>query len=139
MDHLPGPSLYEIELYGNPINEPAQAWADWLCKTEQYLLQEHPWAVQGRGANLQAVTKPLVPTKTGQTWKKGKPAYWEQLKVRFQLAQKQPATTNKGRSRVSRRPPMTCASIGWGRRHGANSWTRVTIGTSIVIHAQLTS
>ena len=36
-----------VELYGNPPNAAAQAWADWLSKTEQYLLQERPWAAQG--------------------------------------------------------------------------------------------
>lgn len=42
-------------------------------------MYKHRWAAQGRGASLQAVVKPLVPTKTGYTWKKGKPAYREQL------------------------------------------------------------
>ena len=53
---------FEIELYGIPPNEQAKQWADWVSCTEQYLLQEHPWAAQGRGSNLQAVTKPLVST-----------------------------------------------------------------------------
>ena len=50
---------YELYLYGNPTNEAAQPWADWISKTEQYLLQEHPWAAQGRGTNLQAIKKTL--------------------------------------------------------------------------------
>ena len=33
---------YELYLYGNPTNEAAQPWADWISKPEQYLLQEHP-------------------------------------------------------------------------------------------------
>ena len=87
---------YELELYGNPPNDPAKQWADWISCTEQYLLQEHPWAAQGRGATLQVVTKPLIPTKATTTWKRGKPAFWEQLKVRFQLAMKQAANTTAG-------------------------------------------
>ena len=35
---------FEIELYGIPPNEQAKQWADWVSCTEQYLLQEHPWA-----------------------------------------------------------------------------------------------
>lgn len=85
-----------VELYGNPPNGPAQAWADSISKTEQYLLQEHPWAPQGRGSNLQAVTKPLMPHPKGQTWKKGKPAYWEQLRAVFHLALQQPETSCTG-------------------------------------------
>ena len=87
---------YELELYGNILNKPAQEWADWISKTEQYLLQEHPWAAQGRGSNLHTVTNPLMPHPKGQTWKKGKPAFWEQLKARFQLALQQPDTYLKG-------------------------------------------
>ena len=86
----------KICLYDNPTNAAAQHWADWLSKTEQYLLQERPWAAQGRGVNLQAVAKPLVPTTPTQTWRKGKPAFWEQLKARFQLALQQPETTKHG-------------------------------------------
>ena len=48
-----------VELYGNPPNQPAQARAHWLSKTEQYLLQENPWAAQGRGYQLQVVAKPF--------------------------------------------------------------------------------
>ena len=81
---------FEIELYGIPPNGQAQKWADWISCTEQYLLQEHPWAAQGRGASLRVIIKPLVSTKITTTWKKGKPAFWEQLQVRFQLAVKQP-------------------------------------------------
>ena len=87
---------YEIELYGIPPNEQAQKWADWISCTEQYLLQEHPWAAQGRGASLKVSIKPLVSTQISTTWKKGKPAFWEQLKARFQLAMKQPATVQTG-------------------------------------------
>ena len=60
-----------VELYGNPPNGASQAWADWFSKTEQYLLQEHPWAAQGRGYHLEAVTKPLMPHPKGHTWRKG--------------------------------------------------------------------
>lgn len=87
---------FEIELYGNPPNALTQRWADWISCTEQYLLQEHPWAAQGRGASLQAVIKPLVFTKITTTWKRGRPAFWEQLQVRFQLAVKQPTTMTAG-------------------------------------------
>ena len=52
-------TAHELELYGNPPNSTAKRWADWVSCTEQYLLQEHPWAAQGRGANLTAVFKPL--------------------------------------------------------------------------------
>ena len=92
---------FEVELYGNPPIALAQKWADWISCTEQYLLQEHPRAAQGRGANLQVVVKPLVSTKTTTAWKKGKPAYWEQLKIRFQLAVKQPQTMTTGPIRGS--------------------------------------
>ena len=70
---------FEIELYGIPPNAQAQQWADWLSCTEQYLLQEHPWA-EGRGANLRVAIKPLVSTKITTTWKKGKPAFWNNSK-----------------------------------------------------------
>ena len=87
---------FEIELYGIPPNGQAQKWADWISCTEQYLLQEHPWAAQGRGASLRVIIKPLVSTKITTTWKKGKPAFWEQLQVRFQLAVEQPSTMQAG-------------------------------------------
>ena len=87
---------FEIELYGNPPNASSQKWADWISCTEQYLLQEHPWAAQGRGATLQVVMKPLVTPKLTTTWRRGKPAVWEQLQVRFQLAVKQPSTMTAG-------------------------------------------
>ena len=37
-----------------------------------------------------------APRKTIATWKRGKPAFWEQLKIRFQLALKQPPQQAKG-------------------------------------------
>ena len=77
-----------VELYGNPPNKPAQAWADWLSKTEQYLLQENPWAAQG-GLHL-------VPQAKAHTWRKGRPAYWEQLRAVLHLALQQPVTTCTG-------------------------------------------
>ena len=40
--------------------------------------------------------KPLAPCTTVTTWKRGKPAFWEQLKIRFQLALKQPQQQAKG-------------------------------------------
>ena len=67
-------TAYELELYGVPPNQPAQAWADWVSKAEQYLLQENPWAPQGRGSNLRAVHKPLVAQAAKHNWKRGKPA-----------------------------------------------------------------
>ena len=85
-----------VELYGNPPNQPAQAWADWLSKTEQYLLQENPWAAQGRGYQLQAVTKPLVPQAKAHTWRKGWPAFWDQLRAVLHLALQQTETTCTG-------------------------------------------
>ena len=42
------------------------------------------------------VIKPLVTPKVNSTWKRGKPAFWEQLQVRFQLAVKQPTTMTGG-------------------------------------------
>ena len=86
----------QVELYGNPPNKPAQAWADWLSKTEQYLLQENPWAAQGRGYQLQVVIKPLVPQTKAHAWRKGRPAFWEQLKAVLQLAIQLPADSHKG-------------------------------------------
>ena len=64
--------------------------ADWVSITEQYLLQQHSWAAQGRASNLQAVHQPLTPSKAGPMWKKGKPAYWEQLQARLNIIQHQP-------------------------------------------------
>ena len=52
--------------------------------------------LQGRGANLRAVTKPLLPLGPTRTWRKGRPAYWEQLRARFQLAIKQLAEVQHG-------------------------------------------
>ena len=89
-------TAHDLELYGNPPNETAQQWADWVSCTEQYLLQEHAWAAQGREASLRATFKPLAPCTTVTTWKRGKPAFWEQLKIRFQLALKQPQQQAKG-------------------------------------------
>ena len=82
-------TAYELDLYGNPANDTAQKWAD-------YLLQEHPWAAQGRGSSLRACHKPLAPCNTVTTWKRGRPAFWEQLKGRFQLALKQPPQQLRG-------------------------------------------
>ena len=87
---------HTVELYGNPPNKPAQAWADWLSKTEQYLLQENPWAAQGRGYQLQVVTKPLVPQTKAHTWRKGRPAFREQLRAVLQLALQLPADSHRG-------------------------------------------
>ena len=87
---------HNIELYGIPPNPAAQSWADWLSKTEQYLLQEHPWAAQGRGHHLQAVTKPLMLQPKGHTWRKAKVAFWDQLRAIFHLALQQPAIVHTG-------------------------------------------
>ena len=87
---------FEICLYDIPVNDKAQAWADWISSTEQYLLQEHPWAAQGRGGNLRVLIKPLVAPKPGGTWKKGKVAFWDQLQARFRLALQQPPTQAGG-------------------------------------------
>ena len=85
-----------LDLYGIPPNEAAQAWADWLSKTEQYLLQENPWAAQGRGHHLQAVTKPLMLQPKGHTWRKGRPAFWDQIKAVFHLALQTPPDFHSG-------------------------------------------
>ena len=69
----------EVLLYDTMPNQSAKSLADWVSITEQYLLQQHPWAPQGRASNLQAEYKPLTSPKAGPIWKKGKPAYWEQL------------------------------------------------------------
>ena len=87
---------HELNLYDIPVNTAAQQWANWISVTEQYLLQEHPWAAQGRGSNLRVTIKPLTTPKTGGTWKKGKAAFWEQLQARFRLAQQQPLTQPGG-------------------------------------------
>ena len=57
---------------------------------QKYLLQENPWAAQGRGYQLQVVTKPQVPQAKPHTWRKGRPAFWEQLRAIFHLALQQP-------------------------------------------------
>lgn len=111
-----------VELYGNPPNDPAQAWADWISK----LVQEHPWAPQGRGSNLHAAHKPLMPRPKGQSWKKGKPAFGEQLRARFHLALQQPDTCTTGPIRGFTGKPT---SIGWELPPRDSSLTRVTIGT----------
>ena len=78
-------------LYESPPNEGARGLADWVSITEQYLLQQHPWAPQGRAANLTTQHQPLVPTKAGGIWRKGKAAYWEQIQARLNLIEHQPA------------------------------------------------
>ena len=78
-------------LYESPPNEAARGLANWVSATEQYLLQQHPWAPQGRAANLTTQHQPLVPTKAGGIWKKGKAAYWEQIQARLNLIEHQPA------------------------------------------------
>ena len=75
----------DLQLYDAEPNPSARPLADWVSITEQYLLQQHPWAPQGRASNLQAVFQPLASAKTGPIWKKGKPAYWEQLQARLNL------------------------------------------------------
>ena len=107
---------FEIELHGNPPNALAQKWADWISCPEQYLLQEHPWAPQGRG-------------KITTTWKKCKPAFWEQLQVRFR--QLDP-------SEASRMPCRTHQSTGSAHQRGDNSLIRVITGTNTGILMQLT-
>ena len=109
-----------IDLYGIPPNSAAQSWADWLSKTEQYLLQEHPWAAQGRGHNLQVVTKPLMLQPKGHTWRKGKPAFWEQLKVVFTLALQQPQQVQTGPvrgflQRLTQVPNQWIGAPTWGQ------------------------
>ena len=52
-------------------NQSARGLADWVSVTEQYLLQQRPWA-QGRASNLTTQYQPLVPAKSGGMWKKGK-------------------------------------------------------------------
>ena len=79
----------EVQLYDTMPNQPAKHLADWVSVTEQYLLQQHPWAPQGRASNLQAEYKPLTSPKAGPIWKKGKPAFWEQLQARLSLIQHQ--------------------------------------------------
>ena len=80
----------DIQLYDAAPNEAARGLADWVSITEQYLLQQHPWAPQSRAYNLAAKHQPLVPAKAGAMWKKGKPAYWEQLQARLNIIQHQP-------------------------------------------------
>ena len=84
-----------IQLYDIEPNKEAQTLADWVSITEQYLLQEHPWQPQGRGCWVQAPHKPLAKPPAGPLWRRGKPAYWEQLKARLQLALQTPASHNK--------------------------------------------
>ena len=80
----------DILLYDTEPNKGARGIADWVSITEPYLLQQHPWAPQGRAANLAVQHQPLVPAKSGGLWKKGKPAYWEQLQARLNIIQHQP-------------------------------------------------
>ena len=79
----------DLQLYDAEPNPPARTLADWVSITEQYLLQQHPWAPQGRASNLQAEFKPLTSPKAGPMWKKGKPAFWEQLQARLTILQHQ--------------------------------------------------
>lgn len=80
-----------IQLYDIEPNQEAQSLADWVSITEQYLLQEHPWQPQGCGYWVQAAHTPLAKPPAGPMWRRGKPAYWEQLKARLQLALQAPA------------------------------------------------
>ena len=127
-------TAYELDLYGNPPNETAQQWADWLSCTEQYLLQEHPCAPQGRGSSLRARHKPLTPSHTVTTWKRGRPAFWEQLKARFQLAQKQPTLQARGTTKG-----FMQATAGLELPHGVNFLTLVIIGGIITMSMQPSS
>ena len=80
----------DLTLYESTPNQSARGLADWVSITEQYLLQQHPWAPQGRASNLTTQYQPLVPAKSGGMWKKGKAAYWEQIQARLNLIQNQP-------------------------------------------------
>lgn len=79
----------DLMLYDAEPNPPARPLADWISITEQYLLQQHPWAPQGRASNLQAVYQPLTPSKADPIWKEGKPAFWEQLQARLNILRNQ--------------------------------------------------
>ena len=81
----------QLQLYESSPNTGAQSLADWASITEQYLLQQHPWAPQGRASNLITQHLPLVAAKAGGIWKKGKAAFWEQIQARLNLIQNQPA------------------------------------------------
>ena len=80
-----------LQLYECTPNTGAQGLADWVSITEQYLLQQHPWAPQGRASSLTTQHLPMVPAKAGGIWKKGKAAFWEQIQARLSLIQHQPA------------------------------------------------
>ena len=127
-----------VELYGNPPNKPAQAWADWLSKTEQYLLQENPSPSQGRGYQLQVVTKPLVSQAKARTWRKGRLAFWEQLRAVLQLALQQPATTSNGPVQgYTQRIRHAHRHWVYGLQPGGNSLMQVIIGIDTGIPMQL--
>ena len=81
----------QLQLYESSPNTGAQSLADWVSITEQYLLQQHPWAAQGRASNMTTQHLSLVAAKAGGIWKKGKAAFWEQIQARLNLIQNQPA------------------------------------------------
>ena len=66
-----------------------------ISKTEQYLLQEHPWAAQGRGANLQAVIKPGT-HQTRTNMEKGQTSILGATQGEISASQKHPAHKTKG-------------------------------------------
>lgn len=55
------PMSAKLQLYQAQPNNKAIDLAHWVSKTEQYLLQNHPWAAQGRAANLETLHQPLTP------------------------------------------------------------------------------
>ena len=81
----------QLQLYESTPSHGAKGLADWVSVTEQYLLQQHPWAPQGRASSLTTQHLPLVPAAAGGIWKKGKAAFWEQTQARLTLIQNQPA------------------------------------------------
>ena len=80
----------QLQLYESTPNQGAKGLADRVSVTEQYLLQQHPWA-QGRASSLTTQHLPLVPAAAAGIWKKGKAAFWEQIQARLTLIQHQPA------------------------------------------------
>ena len=62
----------DLILYESTQNQSARGLADWVSVTEQYLLQQHPWAPQGRASNLTTQHQPLVPAKQAACGKKAK-------------------------------------------------------------------
>ena len=82
------PHHVEAQVFGLETNQQANDLALWSTATEKYMFQNHDKIRLGRGSILHFVHQPLQPHRSSGIWKKGAPAFWNQLLVRFHAVQK---------------------------------------------------